>query len=67
MANICMVCDKRPRSTFSVSHAHNRTKRWVYPNTHKMRFSFANDIKNKVHRGSVCTKCVKAGKIVKVN
>lgn len=66
MANICTVCDKRPKSTFSVSHAHNRTKRWVYPNVNVMRFSFSNDVKKKVHRGSVCTKCVKAGKVEKV-
>ena len=63
---ICVVCNKKPRSTFSVSHAHNRTKRWIYPNVHVMRFMYENDPKNKVHRGSVCTKCLKAGKIKKV-
>lgn len=63
---ICVVCDKGPRSTFSVSHAHNRTKRWVYPNVHTIRFVFANDPKGKVHRAGVCTKCLKAGKIKKV-
>ncbi len=63
---VCFVCDKHPRATFSVSHAHNRTKRWVYPNVHKMRFVVVGDPKKKVHAACVCTKCLKAGKIVKV-
>jgi len=64
--NICLLCEKKPRATFSVSHAHNRTKRWVYPNVHIMRFTIVGDAKGKVHRAAVCTKCVKAGKIRKV-
>ena len=64
MANICMVCDKRPHATFSVSNAHNRTKRWVYPNVHTMRFRFKGQ--RSVKRGAVCTKCVKVGKVEKV-
>ncbi|MCL4380009.1 50S ribosomal protein L28 [Candidatus Dependentiae bacterium] len=63
---ICAVCDKQPQVANLVSHANNRTKRWVYPNVHKMRFTVANDSKGTVHRGAVCTKCVKAGKVVKV-
>ncbi len=63
---VCAVCDKGPRATFSVSHAHNRTKRWAYPNVHIIRFTFVNDPKNKVHRAPVCTKCMKTGKIKKV-
>ncbi|MCA9769804.1 50S ribosomal protein L28 [Candidatus Dependentiae bacterium] len=66
MAYICKVCDKRPQVGNHVSHAKNKTKRWLYPNVHKMRFSFANDPKNKVHRAAVCTRCVKAGKVKKV-
>ena len=64
MANICMVCDKRPKSTFSVSNAHNRTKRWIYPNVHTMRFRFKGQ--SSVKRGAVCTKCMKRGKVEKV-
>ena len=66
MARICAVCDKRPRSSMSVSKAHNRVKRWLYPNVHTTRFTLKNDPKGKVHRAKVCTKCVKAGKIQKV-
>jgi ribosomal protein L28 len=68
MSRICCIegCDKRPRGGCLVSHANNRVKRWVYPNVHTMRFSYTNDIKRLVHRGAVCTKCVKAGKIKKI-
>jgi len=65
MARICVVCDKRPRVANLVSHAKNRTKRWVYPNVHVMRFAVQGS--SKVTRGAVCTKCVKAKKVLKVN
>jgi len=68
MSRICSVegCGKRPRVACLVSHAHNRVKRWVYPNVHVIRFSYVGDLKNKVHRGAVCTKCIKANKVKKV-
>ncbi len=66
MARICSICDKRPRTANNVSHAKNRTGRWLYPNVHTMRFKIIASGLNKVHRGAVCTKCVKAGKIQKV-
>lgn len=67
MARICVVCDKRPQVAQLVSHAKNKTKRWVFPNVHMMRFKLTNSSDNRVNRGKVCTKCVKAGKIEKVN
>ena len=36
MSRICSICDKCPQVGNLVSHANNKTKRWVYPNTHKM-------------------------------
>ncbi|HBR71063.1 TPA: 50S ribosomal protein L28 [Candidatus Dependentiae bacterium] len=63
---ICAICSKKPQSTFSVSHAHNRTKRWLYPNVHVMRYTLVGDPKGEVHRAAVCTKCLKKGKIKKV-
>lgn len=66
MARICAICDKRPQVGNNVSHANNKTKRWLYPNTHKMRFVRVSSAKVKVERGAVCTKCVKAGKVRKV-
>ena len=69
MSRICAVCDKRPHVANLVSHANNKTKRWVYPNVHKMRFVRVNLTHKKrvpVEAGNVCTKCVKAGKVQKV-
>lgn len=64
MANICSVCEKRPQSAHNVSNANNKTIRWVYPNVHVMRYTMKGQ--RNVHRGAVCTKCVKAGKVEKV-
>lgn len=64
MANICVVCDKRPRVVNRVSKANNKVKAWVYPNVHMMRFSYKGQ--KEVVRASVCTKCVKAKKVEKV-
>jgi large subunit ribosomal protein L28 len=66
MARICDICGKRPRVANLVSHANNRVKRWVYPNTHRMRYTITNSSCTKVHLGNVCAKCVKAGKVTKV-
>ena len=66
MARICTVCDKRPKVGMHVSHAKNRTKRWLYPNVHMMRYTLRGDNSGKVTRGKVCTKCVKARKVKKV-
>ena len=64
MANICVICDKRPQVANNVSNANNKTKRWVYPNVHVIRFTFKGQ--KSIKRGAVCTKCLKAGKIEKV-
>ncbi|MBA3954205.1 50S ribosomal protein L28 [Candidatus Dependentiae bacterium] len=66
MSRICAVCGKRPQVANNVSHANNKTKRWVYPNVHKMRFTLTCSSDRKVHAGKVCTKCVKAQKVQKV-
>ena len=66
MARICTVCTKRPKVGMHVSHAKNRTKRWLYPNVHMMRYTLSGDNSGKVTRGKVCTKCVKARKVKKV-
>jgi large subunit ribosomal protein L28 len=66
MARVCFVCGKHPQVGNLVSKAKNKTKRWVYPNVHKMRFTMPKDVKNKVHQAKVCTKCVKADKVQKV-
>ncbi len=65
MARICMVCGKCPQVGYNVSHANNRTKKWIYPNVHRIRFTYPN-CPSKVHAGKVCTKCVKAQKVQKI-
>ena len=66
MARQCGVCGKGPQVANLVSNAKNRVKRWVYPNVQTMRYTKKGDPKRKVHRGNVCTKCVKCGKVTKV-
>ena len=68
MSRMCSVekCNKRPRVGNLVSHAKNRVKRLVYPNVHTMRYVYVGDASQKVHRGAVCTKCIKAGKVKKI-
>lgn len=64
MAHKCVVCNKKPQVAQNVSNANNKTKRWVFPNVHVMRFVFKGQ--KSIQRGGVCTKCLKAGKIEKV-
>lgn len=64
MSRICFICKKGPRVVNNVSNANNRTKRWVYPNTHKIRFAFPGQ--TEVMREAVCTRCTKAGLVNKV-
>ncbi len=66
MSRICAVCGKRPQVANNVSHANNRTKKWVYPNVHKMRYTLNASADKSVKAGKVCTKCVKAQKVQKV-
>jgi len=64
MANICVVCDKRPQRANRVSNANNKTRHWLYPNVHVMQFRVPGS--RSIKRGAVCTKCYKKGKIEKV-
>ena len=38
MAKICDITGKRPQVGNTVSHAHNKTKRWFYPNLQQKQF-----------------------------
>lgn len=66
MSRICAVCGKRPQVANMVSHAKNRTKKWVYPNVQKMRYTLTECTSGHVHADTVCTKCIKSKKITKV-
>lgn len=61
MARICDICGKKPMSGNHVSHAHNRTRRRFMPNLQSVRAKVAGRVK----RLTVCTNCIKSGKVQK--
>jgi large subunit ribosomal protein L28 len=61
MSMRCEICNKGPQFGNRVSHANNRTKRRFNPNLQSVRAV----VNNGVRRVKVCTRCIKAGKIVK--
>jgi large subunit ribosomal protein L28 len=61
MAKICSVCGKGPQFGNRVSHANNRTRRRFDPNLQTVRAQ----INSAAKRVKVCTRCLKAGKILK--
>jgi len=61
MAKICDVCGKKPMFGNNVSHANNITKRRWQPNLQSVRAL----VEGKPKRLTVCTSCLKAGKVVK--
>lgn len=63
MANFCYVCGKGPRTGNNVSHANNKTKRRFMPNLQRIRI-VEDSTKRRVR---VCTRCIKAGKVVKAS
>ena len=61
MSKRCYYCNKRPMFANNVSHANNKTRRRFVPNLQ----SVSALINGAVRRLKVCTRCIKAGKIVK--
>ncbi len=61
MASVCEVCGKKPSFGYNVSHSHRRTKRRWNPNIQRVRAVVDGSPK----RVSICTRCLKAGKIQK--
>ena len=61
MASVCDVCGKRPSFGMSVSHSHRRTRRRWNPNIQRVRAL----VNGAPRRLSVCTSCLKAGKVTK--
>lgn len=62
MAQRCDICGKGPSVGYKISHAHNLTKRRWLPNLASLRAMVGGTVK----RLRVCTRCLKAGKVVKV-
>jgi large subunit ribosomal protein L28 len=57
----CDVCGKGPLVGNQVSHANNKTKKRTLPNLQRVRA-----VVDGSHRHiRVCTRCLKAGKVVK--
>jgi large subunit ribosomal protein L28 len=61
MARRCEVCGKGPAFGHNVSHAHNVTNRRWNPNLQRVRV-FAH---GRIKRMSVCTRCLRSGKVQK--
>jgi len=61
VASVCDVCRKGPTFGNNVSHSHRRTRRRWNPNIQSVRAVVNGTSK----RLSVCTSCIKAGKVTR--
>ena len=61
MAQICKVCGKGPQFGNKISHAHNVSRRRWNVNLRPVKAQVPGGHK----RIRVCTRCIKAGKVVK--
>ena len=61
MAAVCQVCGKHPSFGMAVSHSHRRTRRRWNPNIQRIRAV----VDGSPRRLSVCTSCIRAGKVQK--
>ncbi len=61
MAKQCDVCGKRPLVGSHISHAHNVTKRRFDPNLQRVRALTDGGVRQM----TVCTACLKAGRVQK--
>jgi large subunit ribosomal protein L28 len=61
MSKVCTVCGKHPSAGRNVSHSHRVTNRIIRPNIQKVTALVDGAVK----QINVCTKCMKAGKVVR--
>lgn len=59
MARLCEVCNKTVQSGNNVSHSVRRTKRNWSPNVQRVRAL----VNGRVVRLTVCTRCLRSGKV----
>jgi large subunit ribosomal protein L28 len=62
MGKECAICGKIPQVGNTVSHANNKTKRRFLPNLQAVRAQLPS---GEVKRISVCTRCLRSGKVTK--
>ena len=61
MAYTCYLCGKRPAAGKTVSHSHRATNRRFLPNLQKVRILE----ERAVRRVSLCTSCIRSGRVRK--
>ena len=61
MARVCNICGKKTTVGNNVSHAHNTSKRKVYPNIQNVNAL----VDGKSARIKACTTCIKSGRVIK--
>ena len=61
MANRCEICGKGPLVGNNVSHANNKTKTRSLPNLRSVRALMGGSVRHV----RICTRCLKAGRVVK--
>ena len=61
MPAVCEICEKKPTFSYQVSFSHRRSKRPWKPNVQRIRIHE----QGRTRRPSVCTSCIKAGKVQK--
>jgi large subunit ribosomal protein L28 len=62
MAQICVICGKKPLYGHNVSHANNRTKRRWNINLRNVKAKLESGEVKKIR---VCTRCIRAGRVQK--
>ncbi len=63
MSRKCEICGKGRLVGNNISHAHNKTKKASYPNIQKVRV-----VRNGgTLKMTVCTRCIRSGKIQKAS
>lgn len=60
MSRVCEICGKRPVAGHSISHSHRVSNRVFRPNIQRVTIK---DDKGRVRKATVCTKCMKSGKV----
>lgn len=57
----CAICGKGPNFGHNVSHANNRTRKVWKPNIQRVKTVSGGTVRHL----SVCTNCIKSGRVVK--